>query len=59
MAYNTQNHGVSGLCPSFGILNIRKWDNSETSSVSEEDGILESHCRENLKSHIALTGWTL
>jgi hypothetical protein len=24
-----------------------------------EDGILHSHCRENLKSYIALTGWTL
>jgi hypothetical protein len=24
-----------------------------------EDGILYSHCRENLSSYIALTGWTL
>jgi hypothetical protein len=24
-----------------------------------EDGILHSDCRENLKSYIALTGWTL
>jgi hypothetical protein len=24
-----------------------------------EDGILHIHCRENLKSYIALTGWTL
>jgi hypothetical protein len=24
-----------------------------------EDDILHSHCRENLKSYIALTGWTL
>jgi hypothetical protein len=24
-----------------------------------EDGILHSHCRENLKSYIALTGWVL
>jgi hypothetical protein len=24
-----------------------------------EDGILHGHCRENLKSYIALTGWTL
>jgi hypothetical protein len=23
------------------------------------DGILHSHCREHLKSYIALTGWTL
>jgi hypothetical protein len=25
----------------------------------QEDGILHSHRRENLKSYIALTGWTL
>jgi hypothetical protein len=24
-----------------------------------EDGILHSHCRENLKSYITLTGWAL
>jgi hypothetical protein len=24
-----------------------------------EDGVLHSHGRENLKSYIALTGWTL
>jgi hypothetical protein len=24
-----------------------------------EDDILHSHCRENLRSYIALTGWTL
>jgi hypothetical protein len=24
-----------------------------------EDDILHSYCRENLKSYIALTGWTL
>jgi hypothetical protein len=24
-----------------------------------EDGVLHSHCRENLKSYIALTGWVL
>jgi hypothetical protein len=24
-----------------------------------EDGILHSHCRENPKSYIALTGWAL
>jgi hypothetical protein len=24
-----------------------------------EDAILHSHCRENLKSYIALTGWTV
>jgi hypothetical protein len=26
---------------------------------SPEDGILHSHRRENIKSYIALTGWTL
>jgi hypothetical protein len=25
----------------------------------QDDGILHSHRRENLKSYIALTGWTL
>jgi hypothetical protein len=24
-----------------------------------EDGILHSHCRENLKTYTAVTGWTL
>jgi hypothetical protein len=28
-------------------------------SYIPEDDILHSHCRENLKSYIALTGWTL
>jgi hypothetical protein len=39
---------------------------SETSVITRatlrnipEDAILHSHCRENLKSYIALTGWTL
>jgi hypothetical protein len=39
---------------------------SETSVITRatrrnipEDDIFHSHCRENLKSHIALTGWTL
>jgi hypothetical protein len=35
---------------------------SETSvltRVTRQDDILHSHCRENLKSYIALTGWTL
>jgi hypothetical protein len=31
--YNTQNHWASGLCPSSGILNARKYV-SETGSVS-------------------------
>jgi hypothetical protein len=28
--YNTQNRGVSGLCPSFGNLDIRKHSVPET-----------------------------
>jgi hypothetical protein len=39
---------------------------SETSVLTKatrhnipEDDILHSHCRENLKSYITLTGWTL
>jgi hypothetical protein len=31
----------------------------ELSFYIPEDAILHSHCRENLKSYIALTGWTL
>jgi hypothetical protein len=30
-----------------------------TRRIITEDGILHSHCRENLNSYIALTGWTL
>jgi hypothetical protein len=30
-----------------------------TRSNIPEDGILHSHCRDNLKSYIALTGWTV
>jgi hypothetical protein len=30
-----------------------------TLSKIPEDDILHSHCRENLKSYIALTGWAL
>jgi hypothetical protein len=30
----------------------------DTRSNTPEDGILHSHRRENLKSYIALTGWT-
>jgi hypothetical protein len=42
-----------------------KWRNNvspvryELSFYIPEDDILHSHCRENLKSYIALTGWTL
>jgi hypothetical protein len=39
------------------------WDVTPRSSVTRryitEDAILHSHCHENLKSYIALTGWAL
>jgi hypothetical protein len=37
MGYNTQNHWVSGRCPSSGILETRKHNRSETETdpVSE------------------------
>jgi hypothetical protein len=31
----------------------------EQGIYTPEDDILHSHCRENLKSYIALTGWAL
>jgi hypothetical protein len=34
MVHNTQNYWVFGLFPSFGILETRKHDVSETGSVS-------------------------
>jgi hypothetical protein len=34
MGYTTQSYLVSGLCQSFGILNTRKHNDSETGSVS-------------------------
>jgi hypothetical protein len=47
-------------------LMIEALSSSETSVLTRttqrnipEDGILRSHRRENLKSYIALTGWTL
>jgi hypothetical protein len=33
MVYNIQNHWLSGQCPSFGILNTRKHNVSDTGSV--------------------------
>jgi hypothetical protein len=44
MVCNTQNHWVSGLCPSSGILNSREHNVSETGSVSVlrwERGVIE------------------
>jgi hypothetical protein len=50
----------------FGSCLKRERIASETSILTirtrrsiPEDDILHSHCRENLKSVIALTGWTL
>jgi hypothetical protein len=47
-------------------LVMEELHSSETSVLTRateckipEDGILHSHCRENLKSYIALTGWAV
>jgi ABC-type taurine transport system substrate-binding protein len=45
---------VEALCSSEILVLIR----SARRNIPE-DGILHSHRRENLKSYIALTGWTL
>jgi hypothetical protein len=52
--------------PILVTLMMEVLSSSETSVLTRatrrnitEDAILHSHCRENLKSYIALTGWTL
>jgi predicted hotdog family 3-hydroxylacyl-ACP dehydratase len=52
--------------PILVILMMETLSSSETSVLTRvtrrnipEDGIRHSHSRENLKSYIALTGWTL
>jgi hypothetical protein len=52
--------------PIFVTLMKEALRSSETSVLTKatrrdipQDDILHSHCRENLKSYIALTGWTL
>jgi hypothetical protein len=52
--------------PILVTLMMEALGSSETSVLTRatrrnipEDDILHSHCRENLKSYIALTGWTL
>jgi hypothetical protein len=52
--------------PILVTLMMKAIGSSETSVLTwatwrhiSEDGILHSHCRGNLKSYIALTGWTL
>jgi hypothetical protein len=52
--------------PIFGTLMMQAIRSSETSDLTNatrrnipEEGILHSHLHENLKSYIALTGWTL
>jgi hypothetical protein len=52
--------------PIFVTLRKEAPGSSETSVLTRatrrndpEDTILHSHCRENIKSYIALTGWTL
>jgi hypothetical protein len=56
---------VAPSSPILVTLMIDAMSFSETSILSvkrrniPEEGILHSHCPENLKSYIALTGWTL
>jgi hypothetical protein len=60
---------IANVVPSSPILVtlvMEALGSSETSVLTRatrqnipEDGILHSHCRENLTSYIALTGWTL
>jgi hypothetical protein len=65
----TQLRNITNFVPSPPILITLMMEvvsSSETSVLTivtwrniSEDAILRSHCRENLKSFIALTGWTL
>jgi hypothetical protein len=55
---------VVPYCSSRGDTFFRSGDNVsrvkyELGFYIPEDGILHSHRRQNLKSYIALTGWTL
>jgi hypothetical protein len=57
---------VAPSSPILVTLMMEALNSSETSVLTRatrrnipEDGILHSHRRENLKSYIALTGWTL
>jgi hypothetical protein len=52
--------------PILVTLMMEALSSSETSVITRairhnipEDAILHSHCRENLKSYIALTGWAM
>jgi hypothetical protein len=38
MMYNTQNYWVFGLCPSYGILDTRRYDVSETGYIRPQLG---------------------
>jgi hypothetical protein len=57
---------VVASSPILVTLMMEAIRSSETSVLTRatrrdipEDGMLHSHCRENLKSYIALTGWAL
>jgi hypothetical protein len=57
---------VISSSPILFALKMEAIHSSETSVLTRvtllnipEDGILHGHRRENLKAHIALTGWTL
>jgi hypothetical protein len=66
---NTSLLVTDNIVPSALILSILMVEDirsSETSILTRatrrnipEDGILHSHSRENLKSYMVLTGWTL
>jgi hypothetical protein len=63
-----ENRGFGGTLTLFLVVTLmmealRSFDTSvltgDTWRNIPEDAIPISHCRENLKSYIALTGWTL
>jgi hypothetical protein len=62
----TSEANIDLSSPILVVLITEKIVSSETSVLirdtlpkNSEDGILHSHCRENLKSYVALTGWSL
>jgi hypothetical protein len=59
----TANVHSSPILVTLMMEALRTSETSVLTTVTQrnipEDGILHSDCRENLKSYIALTGWTL
>jgi hypothetical protein len=63
---SVDSYGYVPSSPILVALMMEVLSSSETSVITRatrrnilEDAILHSHRRENLKSYIALTGWTL